>query len=193
MKTNFLYLLLCLGLLTVTACGDDDDGVGSRAELNYAGPRVNAPQLQPNTSHIFSAYFPATRTRELQGRFLEEIEFELVEVPVATYVTVFEAFPGDDDAPSDNRLFDLDVTNRMSVGVQNVRLPNPIEITGEGLWLSVEVQLGPNQTQSVGCDAGRNYSPNGDRLLTDGFWTDFFTVTGSERVNWNIKGYVSAE
>ena len=193
MKLNLLYLFLCLSLLTVTACGDDDDEIGSRGELNYAGPQFDAPQLQPNTSHVFAAYFPGTLTREFQGRFLEEIEFELVDVPDFTYVTVFEAIPGDRFQPSETRLFDLQVTDRVDVGTNNVRLTQPIEITGDGLWIAVEVQLRPDQTQSVGCDQGRNYNANGDQLLTDGAWTDFLALTGTEQVNWNIKGYVSAQ
>ena len=200
MKFNILFCFLLFGLFTYTGCGDDDDDPTDelgRDELRYDGPNFTAPLLPQNT-YVYAAFFPESEVAEFAGRTLEEISFYLEEIPERVVIRVYEA-GGTDNEPG-REIYNVDVTARVDNDTgffgdfYDHIIPGGILLDGTGLWLGVEVQT-PGGLQIVGCDAGDNYNPNGDRLqLANGnTWTSFREFTGSEEINWNIRGFLAEE
>jgi hypothetical protein len=191
MKTSSLpfLLFLCIGLLSWSSCGDDDGLVIET--LNYDGPNFTAPQNGAGFT-TFAARFPGAETQAFTGRKLERISFFLEQIPFSTTVIVYDI--GTDDREPGQELYSVDLTQRIrNTGWIEHVLTTPIDITGEGLWLAVEVDLDAGD-QAIGCDQGENYNPNGDRLqVPSGDWTSFNEITGTETINWNIRGIISEE
>lgn len=191
MKTSSLpfLLLLCIGLLSWSSCGDDDDLVIDT--LNYDGPNFTAPTNGEGFT-TFAARFPGAETQAFTGRKLERISFYLEQVPISTVVLVYDI--GTDDREPGDLLYSIDLTQRIrNTGWVEHVLTTPVDITGDGLWLAVETELEAGD-QAIGCDQGTNYNPNGDRLqVPSGAWTSFNEITGSEAINWNIRGIISEE
>lgn len=193
MKLHLLFFFLAFGVLTLNGCKDDDEDVLSPgAVLNYAGPQFTSPAFDAGNVN-FLAYYPPAVTSQFNGQSLTEVEFDLVRVPQAVFVGVYED-SGNPDFPGQLIYDSGNIAGRLSGGAQTVTqtLDNAIRLQGQGLWIGVEVVLATDRAQSVGCDRGENYNPNGDRLNIEGagnqrIWTDFQTVSG-ERVNWNVRG-----
>ncbi len=194
MKTSSLTLLLflCIGLLSWSSCGDDDALVVDT--LNYDGPNFTAP-FNDAGQHTFAAFFPESEIQPYVGRQLNKVSFFLQNIPTSTSVVIFAAGPSDQVPGAE--LYRIDLTGRIrSSGWIEHNLTTPIDLTGAAIWIGVEADLPSNQFQAVGCDEGLNYNPNGDRYqIPTGFtWTDFETFTGGEAtINWNIRGFISAE
>lgn len=192
MKTNSLplLLLLCIGLLSWSSCVDDTDDILVDS-LNYDGPNFTAPNNGIGFT-TFAAYFPESEVRPFIGRTLESVEFWLERIPLNTNVIIYNE--GIDDLAPGDEIYRINLNNRINnTGWITHRIPGGIQLAGGGVWLAVETEIDA-VGQSIGCDQGRSYSPNGDRLQTpDGTWTSFNTITGSERINWNIRGLLAAE
>jgi hypothetical protein len=190
MKTTYfpLLLLLCIGLIGFSSCEDDDTIVEI---LNYDGDKFSAPQNGAGLNS-FAAFFPATEVSQYEGRQLEKITFWLETVPTTTSVIIF-ANSGNTQTPGDE-LYRVDLTQRVNnSGWIDHIIPGGQDIPADGLWLAVETDLAANGTQSMGCDDGSNYNPNGDRMRTptSGIWSSFNAITGSQTINWNIRGTVA--
>lgn len=194
MKTSSLpfLLLLCVGLLGWSSCGEDDPVADS---LNYDGPVFNAP-FNSTGLHTFAAYFPPGETQAFSGRSLERVRFWMEQVPTATRVIIY-AEGASDDAPGAELYRSLDLTQRINPRDWHDHfITTPITVSAnEGLWIAVETDIPSNQFQAIGCDQGLNYNPNGDRYeIPQGpTWTSFNQFTGSERINWNIRGFLAEE
>lgn len=191
LKSFPLLLLLVVGLLGYSGC-DDDDAVTET--LNYDGPNFTAP-FNGAGLNVFAAYFPASVLQDFAGRRLSGVEFFLETIPEQTSVVLY-GFSGNDAIPGDE-LYRIDLTQRVSVAgdfTEHV-IPGGFAIPSEGLWIAVETDLAADGIQSIGCDEGLNYNPNGDRMLTptSGGWSSFNAITGSERINWNIRGILATE
>lgn len=195
MKTKFfpLLLLICIGLLGFSSCGDDDDNSATEV-LNYDGDNFTAPRNGAGLN-TFAAYFPASTVQDFAGRELSTVRFWLETVPTQTSVVIY-GFSGNDALPGDE-LYRVDLTQRINNAgdwIDHI-IPGGLAIPADGLWLAVETDLPDNNVQSIGCDAGTNYNPNGDRMRTptSGGWSSFNGITGSETINWNIRGILAAE
>jgi len=193
MKTNSFpfLLLLCIGLLSWSACGDDDDIVPD--SLNYDGPNFTAPNVSSGFN-TYAAFFPSSVTTSFVGRDLETVRFWMTDIPASTTVIVYDIDPNGNDNQPGGIIYSSDITARVnSTGWVEHRLSTPVELTGAGLWIGIETER-LSAGQAVGCDQGTNYNPNGDRFQTpDGTWTSFNQITGTERINWNIRGFLSEE
>ncbi|PPK87225.1 hypothetical protein CLV84_0162 [Neolewinella xylanilytica] len=198
MKTS-ATLLFCflVGMLLWTGCGSDDED--TLTTLNYDGPNVNAPQLPPGRN-VFGVYFPPSETAPYQGRVLESVRFYMSDIPDSTIVVVYDEGP--DDRTPGAELYRRNITGRVNVTAWiDDRLNERIVIGDRGIWLAIEVVIPPGEPFSVGCDAGRNFQPNGNLLFlsTESDWTTFEEITDpnnngtGETVNWNIRGVLSAE
>jgi len=191
-----LLLLLAFALFTYSGC-EDDDGPGNTVadSLRYDGPNFTAPAFGAGFS-TFAAYFPPQETQPFVGRRLDQVSFFLQDIPASTVLIIY-AEGADDRSPGEER-YSIDLTQRIrNTGFYEHFITDAvIDIReNEGIWLAVEVDLPQNQFQSVGCDEGNNYNPNGDRYLppTGNTWTSFNEITGSERINWNIRGFLADE
>jgi hypothetical protein len=177
-------------------CGNDDDDTGpsATATLNYDGDNVTAPQLPPGRNR-FAAYFPPVETAPFVGRSLEGVTFYMSDIPLSTRVTVYQVAPGILD-PGATPVYTRDITNRVTtIGWTEDRIIPAIPIEADrAIWLVVEVELDNGEPFSVGCDAGRNYTSDGDllSLSTNPSWQSFGTINPGETVNWNIRGIISA-
>lgn len=195
MKTSTLpfLLLLCVGLLGWSSCGDDDVVADS---LNYDDVNFTAP-FNDAGLHTFAAYFPPGETQAFSGRSLERVSFWMQQPAGSTSVVIF-AEGADDAAPGAELYRSLDLTQRINEGDwTNHFLTTPITLTAnEGIWIAVEVDIPSDRFQAIGCDQGLNYNPNGDRYeIPQGpTWTNFDTFTGGEAsINWNIRGFLAEE
>ena len=196
MKTLRLpfYLLLCLGILAWTGCGDDEDDLVIET-LNYDGNNVTAPLSRAS---VFAAYFPPDQVAPFQGRNLESVNFFLANLPPETRVIIYEE--GDTQTTPGDVLYEsANLNGRINfVGdFYSHRLPTPIELGDRGIWIGVSTGFNEFTTelsQTVGCDAEGNGVENGDWMLIDGSWISFFDFTGqTTAVNWNIRGVIGAE
>lgn len=188
---RLLPFFLLLAVFTFAACEDDDVVQDS---LNYDGPNFTAPLMPQPGLNTFAAFFPASEVQEFSGRSLESIRFWMQNLPNSIIVRVYSVGP-DDRAPG-GILYELDITSRVrDAGWYTHVIPGGLEIPEEGLWLAVAADLPEANFQAMGCDEGFNFNPNGDRLLfpTGGVWTSFEEFTGSERIHWNIRGFVAEE
>lgn len=186
-RLPFLLFLACFAVLFTTACGEEE----VQDSLNYDGPNFTAPVLPG--ADVFAAYFPPSEVAGFEGRTLESVRFWVQEIPSSTAVVIYEAGAnGDEPGPE---IFRRDVTNRINVPSEwfTYRLNELVTVPAEGIWLGIEVGSTVSG-RPIGCDEGTNYSPNGDRVLSDiGVWTSFRQITGSEEVNWNIRGFLADE
>jgi hypothetical protein len=198
MKTfNLPFLvLLAFALFTYSGC-EDDDGPGNTVadSLQYDGPNATAP-FNGEGFNTFAVYFPPQETQPYVGRRLDQVSFFLEDIPTSTVVIIY-AEGADDRTPGAER-YSIDLTTRIrNTGwYDHVITDGVVEIRAdEGIWLAVEVDTPANQFQAIGCDNGANYNSNGDRFLppTGNTWTSFNEITGTEQINWNIRGFLAEE
>ena len=183
MKLAHLFFLLAL--LSLTACGDDDSGSGDPYILSYENGPDNAPALGPGT-HVLLARFPSDYLQNNIGKKLNEIEL-YVDLGAVAYNALVLG-PNSATAPG-TELARIDFTNRVNDRKWYIiDLNDPIEITGEDIWIGVEV-VHNQSAQTVGCDAGPR-NPNGDWIWSSdsNVWQTFNARSGGEQVNWNIIG-----
>lgn len=184
------FILFCLVVGSIFSC--DPDGDNGPSVLSYDGPNETSP-IRPDGLHEFAAQFTSDLTMPFQGRQLEMVRFfltqEVDELRVRIYGEGTGSTPG-------NLLYEFDLTNRQTAGTFNEhRLSDPVDITGDDLWISMAVRLGGVQ-QSIGCDAEGSGQAGGDWLFFEGDnqWLTFRQRTnGQASVNWNIQGVVSEE
>lgn len=185
MKISHLLFLFSLALLTA-ACGDDD---GNDANvLRYDGNNQSAPALDPG-QHELAVYFPASAMAEHVGKKLIEVEYYAGQAPDLLKVRIYG--PGSSNEPGNIITGqDYDVTSRVTgdPSWKTLILSPPLDITGEDLWIGLFVNHLVTK-QSIGCDAGPRQE-GGDWIwsTTTQTWETFIDRTGTESVNWNIRG-----
>lgn len=188
MKLHSLFFLFLAGLLTLTACGDDDEaGPNNLTDdlLNYDGDNFASPELGPGR-YEFAARFTADELDPVRDKRLTAVQFFVVDRPQTLKVLV--SGPNSATEPG-NILFEFDLTNVGDIqerAFNELPIDPPLALPDE-MWLSVEFELDAT-AQNIGCDAGPA-DPNGDFLLdyNTGQWQTFRQRTG-ESVNWNIRG-----
>ncbi len=178
-----LWILALVFPLLFTACGEDecpDD------PLSYDSGNVTGPVL-PAGIHEFAVRFTEDELCGHLGNSLSTVQFFIGQAPSLAEVVIYG--DGGDSRPG-AELYAQNVTNAIQIREwTNHLIVNPIEITGEDLWIAIRVAHVDVQN-SVGCDNGPNQE-GGDWLLRadDGRWLPF-TQRTSESVNWNIRGIV---
>jgi len=191
-----LLLLLAFALFTYSGCEDDDGPGNSIADsLRYDGDNFTAP-FNGQGFNTFAAYFPQQETQPYAGRRLDKVSFYLEDIPSSTVIIIYAE--GTDDRTPGAERYSIDLTQRIrNTGWYEHTITDAVvDIReNEGIWIAVEVDAPVTQFQAVGCDDGANYNPNGDRFLppTGGTWTSFNEITGTERINWNIRGFLAEE
>jgi len=181
-----LYII-ALALLAFSC--SDDGGEANDFQLSYDAANDNAPVLLAGV-HTAAARFTPAQTNSLDGQFLERIDFYLQEYPDQCTVLVFDE--GTNNSPG-ALLYSADVTFVTENFDWNTHiLTTPIQITGDDIWLAIEVEH-VDDYPSIGCDPGPANS-NGDWMYSssDSQWRTFRDRTGNAAsINWNIRGYVN--
>ena len=183
---KFSKLILALLVIALFSCTNDDDNgpIINDDVIHYDGENQTGPLLAAG-SYEAAAYFPPSELADVVGRRLREVSWFMGIAPADCRVRVYAE--GSAGEPG-NLLYDTNVTNSLRTPNWNThRLSSPIEITGEGLWLSIAFTHDETQ-QSIGCDAGPN-NTNGDWLYSsaDNSW-QFYKDRTPESINWNIRG-----
>lgn len=182
-KIAFLFFGITL---LFAACKSDRD---LETTLRYDGSNDNAPLLQPDTYEA-AARFPASVTADYVGKQITQVSFYMATTPLQTKVKIYSG--GTSDAPGD-LVYEEDVTGNVTQNSFNALvLANPIDITGEDLWIAIGFRLNRG-LQTIGCDAGPGVD-DGDWLFqeSDGLWTPFINRTNNAvDINWNIRAVVS--
>ena len=183
-----INILLFIALALSLGC-KDDDGTVVVNQLSYTGPNQDAPLFDPGL-HEAAARFNSDYLQDFQGRSIESIEFYINERPDLCEVVIYS---GGDLSGPDNVLYEFDVSADIVSNAWNEHiLPNPIEITGDHLWIAIALSSSAPK-RMIGCDSGPTIF-NGDWLYTefDGDWVSFFNRTNqSVSVNWNIRAVLS--
>lgn len=182
---KLLFLLLSLAVI-LPSCKDDDDVLNDNA-LNYDGDNFSAPVFEVGVSTP-SVYFPSSFLEPYIGKKISGIEFFVADIPAEMEIQVLKA--GNGNTPGDMIVQD-DITglNIQGTNWNEWPLTDPVEITGEGLWIAIQVKHDNADERSIGCDAGPAVS-NGDWIFSD---TDNDWKTLRERtnnavdINWNIR------
>ena len=184
-------LIYCLSLLTIifaASCGgEDDNGTTLPTLLSYDGDNATGPILPPG-QHEAAVRFPSSFLEDYIGRSIIETSFFIGVLPAGCILKIYGE--GSSSGPG-SLLLEADVSDDIVAGAWNqLNITTPIEITGEDIWISVELIHNQSQ-QSIGCDAGPNQA-NGDWLFlsTDNNWEPYTARTG-ESINWNIRARVS--
>lgn len=182
---KFYHVLFLLATAFFIACGDDDSGSTSNI-LKYDGENSSSPELDAG-DHELAVYFPASTMAEHVGKKLIEVDFYAGFAPQVCNLVIHG--PGTSTSPG-NALQTLNVTNLVQGDSRWVTkiLDTPIEITGEDLWIGLFVTHTETK-QTIGCDAGPRQA-GGDWIWSSDTqtWETFFNRTGTESVNWNIRG-----
>ena len=173
-------------MVLLPSCKDDDDFVDNA--LQYDGDNQNAPVFEVGTS-IAAAYFPTSYVSNYTGKKIEKIEFYIRDVPAETIIRVQK---DGSNAPGEI-LYELDVTNDVNGNSWNqivfTNSADFIELTGDAIWLTLEVKHNNPNEQSVGCDSGPA-NANGDWIFsdTDNEWKTYRNRTNNAvDINWNIR------
>lgn len=173
--------------LFFSACKKEDLPDVDNAELRRDGDNNTAPQFDPGKI-IFGVRFASGITNEFTGQNLTEVNFHILNSPSRCIVKVYAE--GSQNEPG-AELYSKDVTASLNPGEWNAHvLDTPIEVTGDDLWLAIEVTHG-TALQTVGCDFGPAV-PGGDWVFpeTETNWLTFRNLTTTESINWNIRGQV---
>ena len=172
-------------MLLLAACGGDERSL--ETSLRYDGDNFNAPLLNPDTYET-AARFPANITRDYVGQKLTQVSYYMAATPLQTTLKIYSG--GTSSAPG-QVVYEATLTGTITNNAFNAHvLSEPLEITGEDLWLSVRFRLNRG-LQTIGCDQGPR-DDNGDLMYQEstGEWTTFNDFTGGESINWNIRGVV---
>lgn len=181
------HLLFVLAIFSFAACGDDDGTSGNLDTLSYDGDNASAPELAPGI-HQLAVRFPASYLTDAVGKKLNEVEAFLAPGAVSYKLLVRDR--GTSSSPG-AVLFEKDITANVDVQKWVItKVDPPLEITGEDLWIAVEVDHDAT-AQTIGCDSGPR--KEGGDWIWDSIgqnWETFLGRTGTESVNWNIRGHL---
>lgn len=184
---NLLLLALAIVCLA-SSCGDDD----SAETLRLDGNNVSAPLLDADTYQA-AVRFSSSLTTPYAGFKLSEIEYYILDAPGSIRIIIYDE--GNATTPGDVIYTSTDLTGRIDGADWNTfTLPTPIEITGDDIWIAIEVNH-PASIRTVGCDEGPAQS-NGDWILASsvGQWQTLRSFTSDAvSINWNIRGILSEE
>ena len=181
------HLLFFLAIFSFAACGDDDGASGDPNLLSYDGDNASAPELEAGI-HELAIYFPGSDLQDRIGKKLVEVEV-FVDQGASSYKVKVHG-PGTSRSAG-VVLREVDFTSQVvSRAWKILDIDPPLEITGEDLWIGVEV-VHDQTAQTVGCDSGPRR--DGGDWIWDSLvnaWDTFNSKTGTESVNWNIRGHL---
>lgn len=183
MKNILPVLLLSFAILL--SCKDDPPATDTI--IHYDGQNNDAPSL-PDGYFEASAQFTSSQVQPYIGSNLIAVEYYLYSIPSRCEIKIYDRNNGNQPGTV---LYQKDVTPDLRANAWNIHsLDLPIDIVGDGFWVSVAFEHIREQ-RTIGCDAGPANN-NGDWLYDnfDGAWLTYRDRVG-ESVNWNIRAVVS--
>jgi hypothetical protein len=186
MKITHLFFLLSLFLFA--ACGDDDSNDNPNLLALDDGQNFSAPELDAG-QHELAVYFPASTMAQHVGKQLIEVEYYAGDAPDLCRVQIHG--PGTATSPGEvisGQSYDVTTRVAGEPSWKTLILNPPLDITGEDLWIGLFVNHTETK-QTIGCDNGPRVD-GGDWIWSSDTqtWETFIGRTGTERVNWNIRG-----
>jgi len=184
MTKPFLYLALICSIIFSACGGDENENL-----LHYDGDNATAPFFIDG-QYITAARFQANLMNIYAGRQMDQVQLYIFEIPDFAELILFS---GDGNSIPNNIITQQDIRAQLQRNSWNtINLSNPYTIDGQELWIALDFRV-TGQEMIIGCDAGPR-NPNGDRLFTDNDnWTTFNAFTGTESINWNIRGVLSPQ
>lgn len=182
-----LLLFATITLIALSACNRDDGSNISGDLLRLDGANFSSPSL-PAGTYEHAVRFNANVTGLYEGDLLTGIQVHFYDLP-SSDVEIIVYGPGTATTPGPV-VYSGIVSGLQPNAINNIEFESGdfITIGRSDLWLSIGYTI-QSATQVIGCDAGPR-DPNGDFLLDNIGWTTFQDFTGSESINWNIRGIV---
>ena len=179
------HLLFVLALFSFASCGDDDSGGSDSYLLSYDGANDSAPPLEAGI-HVLAVRFPSDELKNHIGKKLIEIE-AYVDVGAVSYKALVMD-KGTSNSPG-STIREVDFSNNVNTRKWVIVEIDPLEITGEDIWIGVEV-VHDQTAFTVGCDAGPRRE-DGDWIWdsNNNTWQSFLSLSG-DGINWNIRGHL---
>lgn len=188
-KFTFFLFLAVLGF---ASCEKDEpeDITGATTLLRLDQDNVTSPIL-PSGTYEHAVKFPTSLTSLFDGDLLTGIQVHMYEVPSSVGIAVYG--PGSTATEPGVELYFGTVSGLTANAINDITLDpaDYITIGRSDLWIAV-VYTTSGGAQIVGCDAGPR-DTNGDYLKDNTTWTTFQDFTGSESINWNIRGIVERQ
>lgn len=147
------------------------------------GSNLDAVGLTSGGTFQAAAYFPASVMQQYSGKKLSKLEFYIKDAPSMCKIKIYG--PGTGNAAGA-----LLHEENTPVGVNAwniITLSNPVNITGEDLWIGYELTHSAG-TFPAGYDSGPAIAGYGDMIYFSGLWAPLSGY--GLNYNWNIAGYL---
>jgi len=183
-----LTFFLLVSLLVFASCEKDNENESSTEILRLDGANFSSPSL-PAGFYEHAVKFPTSLTSLYDGDMLTGVQVHFYDIPSDVEVVVYG--PGSSADTPGPVVYSGFVSGLQANAVNNIDFApeDAILIGRSDLWISIAYTIS-SAAQVIGCDAGPR-DPNGDYLLENNAWTTFLDFTGTESINWNIRGIVT--
>jgi hypothetical protein len=150
------------------------------------GVNADAIGLVNGGTFYVAAYFPVSTMGQYSGMKLNQVEIFVYDVPTSMVLRI----NGQGTATSPGPLLHSQpLTNLTSMTWHMVDLTDPVDITGEDLWIGYEVTHDQG-VYAAGCDGGPAVAGFGDMISMDGTTYQSMATYYGFNYNWNIAGYL---
>lgn len=193
-KFNTIFLVLCFtafsfaqnfSVLQNTKPGGSPNVSEALVTINYDGAN-NSAIGDGGTTFIGGARFTPAILGPLTGGELQFVQFYYAQAATGLTIKIYDA--GTSTAPG-TLLLDqpLNLSSLTMPGWNEIELSTYIPISGNDLWICLEVADATGASFPFGCDAGPA-NPDGDWVNDTGVWEHLSGFGLS--YNWNIRGVV---
>jgi hypothetical protein len=149
------------------------------------GVNADAIGLSSGGTFYTAAYFPVSTMGQYSGMKLNQVEIFVYDVPTSMVLRINGQGTATTPGPL---LHSQPLTNLTGMTWHMIDLTDPVDITGEDLWIGYEV-IHNSGTYPAGCDGGPAVAGFGDMISMDGTTYELMSRLGLN-YNWNIAGYL---
>lgn len=194
-KLSILFVALCFAAISYSQNfsvlqnsipgGAPSNEIDALVTINYDGDNADAIG-DGGTTFIGGARFTPSITGPLTGGELQKVQFYYAQVATGLTIKIYDA--GSATAPG-ALLLDQPLTlgSLIVPGWNEVELDTYIPISGNDLWICLEVADASAANFPFGCDAGP-VNADGDWVNDSGVWQHLSQF--GLNYNWNIRGIV---
>jgi hypothetical protein len=150
------------------------------------GVNADAIGLTNGGTFYVAAYFPVSTMGQYSGMKLNQVEIFVYDVPTSMVLRINGQGTATTPGPL---LHSQPLTNLTGMTWHMIDLTDPVDITGEDLWIGYEV-IHNSGTYPAGCDGGPAVAGFGDMISMDGTTYVPMSELGLVHYNWNIAGYL---